>query len=49
MLTPDTALPGRPEPMFVPETHYVSGTPLRGPFPAQMNHVVVAMGYFWGS
>ena len=28
--------------------HEVLGTPIRGPFPERMEHIVVAMGCFWG-
>jgi len=33
MIEPSAALPGRSEPMRVPERHEVLGTPLRPPFP----------------
>ncbi len=31
--SPDQALPGRDEIVPVPELHFVSGTPLKPPFP----------------
>ena len=43
------ALPGRDEPMRVPDRHEVLGTPLRPPFPAGLEQAVVAMGCFWGA
>ncbi len=43
------ALPGRAEPMAVPDPHYVSGHPLRPPFPAQMERAVFGLGCFWGA
>ena len=46
---PDEALPGRDEPMAVPERHEVLGTPLRPPFPEQTERLVVGMGCFWGA
>ena len=48
MPTPDTALPGRAEPMPVPKTHFVNGNPLRGPFPAHLEQAIFGMGCFWG-
>jgi peptide-methionine (S)-S-oxide reductase len=49
LVTPDQALPGRNEPMVVPERHFVLGTPLRPPFPAGTVRAVFAMGCFWGA
>lgn len=46
--TADTALPGRQEVMAVPEKHFVSGAPLRGPFPDNLDSIVFAAGCFWG-
>ena len=48
MPTPETALPGRVEAMAVPESHFVIGNPLRGPFPAQLQQALFGMGCFWG-
>jgi peptide-methionine (S)-S-oxide reductase len=45
---PETALPGRVEEMTVPETHFVNGNPLRGPFPAHLQQALFGMGCFWG-
>jgi peptide-methionine (S)-S-oxide reductase len=49
MPAPEDALPGRPEAMAVPATHYVLGTPLEPPFPEGMEQLVVGMGCFWGA
>ena len=49
MVTPDTALPGRPDGLPVPERHEVLGTPLRGPFPPGIETAVFGMGCFWGA
>jgi peptide-methionine (S)-S-oxide reductase len=49
MVTPDTALPGREDPMQVPERHDVLGTPLQPPFPVGTEQLVVGMGCFWGA
>jgi peptide-methionine (S)-S-oxide reductase len=42
------ALRGRDEPMPVPETHYVNGRPLAGPFPENMLQAIFGLGCFWG-
>jgi peptide-methionine (S)-S-oxide reductase len=46
---PDQALPGRAEPMPVPETHFVNGNRIVPPFPAGLEQAVFAMGCFWGA
>src|SRR5215212_5598850 len=48
-VTPDRALPGREEPMRVPERHEVLGTPLRPPFPDGFEQAVFGLGCFWGA
>jgi peptide-methionine (S)-S-oxide reductase len=47
--TPETALPGRDTPIPTSETHLVLGTPIRPPFPAGLERLVVGMGCFWGA
>ena len=42
------ALPGRDEPMPVPEPHFVLHTPLVGPFPGK-HRIQFGMGCFWGA
>jgi peptide-methionine (S)-S-oxide reductase len=49
MIEPSGALPGRSEPMRVPERHEVLGTPLQGPFPDGVQSAVFGMGCFWGA
>jgi peptide-methionine (S)-S-oxide reductase len=49
MVTAADALPGRSEPMPVPDRHEVLGTPLVPPFPDGLEQAVVAMGCFWGA
>ncbi|MCC3327896.1 peptide-methionine (S)-S-oxide reductase MsrA [Nocardia abscessus] len=49
MVAPEQALPGRAEPLDVPDTHYVNGHPIRPPFPGGLQLAVVAMGCFWGA
>tara|TARA_R110002110_G_scaffold91264_2_gene237489 strand:- start:107955 stop:108647 length:693 start_codon:yes stop_codon:yes gene_type:complete len=44
----DSALPGREESMSVPESHFVNGKPLQGPFPDHLQQAVFGMGCFWG-
>lgn len=47
--TPTEALPGRAEPMSVPEKHYVNGNPLQPPYPAGLEMAMFGMGCFWGA
>lgn len=49
MPRPEEALPGREEPMAVPERHYVNGNPLVPPFPEGMQLAMFGMGCFWGA
>jgi peptide-methionine (S)-S-oxide reductase len=46
--SPEEALPGRSEPLTVPETHFVNGRRIVPPFPAGMHEAVFGMGCFWG-
>jgi len=46
---PDQALPGRQEPMAVPETHFVNGHRIVPSFPAGLEQAVFGMGCFWGA
>jgi peptide-methionine (S)-S-oxide reductase len=45
----DEALPGRHEPMPVPDRHFVNGAPLKPPFPEGIQTAVFALGCFWGA
>ena len=49
MVAPEDALPGRPDPIPVPDKHFVLGTPLKPPFPDGLQTAVVGMGCFWGA
>jgi peptide-methionine (S)-S-oxide reductase len=49
MIDPADALPGRSEPMPVPERHDVLGTPIKPPFPEGLEQAVFGMGCFWGA
>lgn len=45
---PGAALPGRSRPIPTARTHFVSGRPLKGPYPEGLRHALFAMGCFWG-
>jgi peptide-methionine (S)-S-oxide reductase len=45
----DQALPGRDEPIPVPERHDVLGTPLTPPFPEGIETIQLGLGCFWGA
>src|SRR5919202_4497146 len=49
MIEPDRALPGRSEPLPVPDRHEVLGTPLKPPFPDGVATAIFGMGCFWGA
>jgi len=49
MVEPDRALPGRDTEMPVPARHAVLGTPLKPPFPEDLEQAIVGMGCFWGA
>jgi peptide-methionine (S)-S-oxide reductase len=49
MPAPGSALPGREARMPVPAEHYVSGAPLKGPFPTGCRQAVFGLGCFWGA
>jgi peptide-methionine (S)-S-oxide reductase len=46
--TPESALPGRPDPILEPGLHAVLGTPIGGPYPDGFQIAEVALGCFWG-
>jgi peptide-methionine (S)-S-oxide reductase len=46
---PESALPGRDEPMPVPERHFVLDAPLRPPFPDGTEQAIFGLGCFWGA
>ena len=48
MPTAAEALPGRAEPIPTATTHFVSGRPLKGPFPEGLEQAMFGMGCFWG-
>lgn len=46
---PEDALPGRSQPMPVPQRHEVLGTPLKPPFPDGLEQALFGLGCFWGA
>ncbi|MGO9489941.1 MAG: peptide-methionine (S)-S-oxide reductase MsrA [Solirubrobacteraceae bacterium] len=49
MVDSSSALPGRSDPVRVPERHAVLGTPLTPPFPDGIRTAIFGMGCFWGA
>lgn len=49
MVSASDALPGRPDPMPVPDVHHVNGASLTPPWPEGSATAVFAMGCFWGA
>ena len=49
MPAPEEALPGRKEPMPVPERHHVNGNRIVPPFPEGLERAVFGLGCFWGA
>jgi peptide-methionine (S)-S-oxide reductase len=43
------ALPGRPSPIRTAENHFVSGRPLKGPYPEGTAKAMFGLGCFWGA
>jgi peptide-methionine (S)-S-oxide reductase len=46
---PEKALPGRLEPIPTAERHFVSGRPIKPPYPDGTELATFAMGCFWGA
>ena len=45
----EKALPGRPDPLPVSDTHFVNGNPIKPPFPDGIQQAMFGMGCFWGA
>ncbi|MFS8035451.1 peptide-methionine (S)-S-oxide reductase MsrA [Xanthobacter sp. AM11] len=43
------ALPGRSDPLPTADVHFVTGHPLKGPYPDGFETAVFALGCFWGA
>lgn len=49
MPSTDEALPGRATALPTSATHFVSGHPLKGPWPEGFKQILFGMGCFWGA
>ncbi|MDF1679720.1 peptide-methionine (S)-S-oxide reductase MsrA [Ponticaulis sp.] len=47
--TRDEALPGRAEPLPTADKHFVTGEPIKGPYPDGFETAVFALGCYWGA
>ncbi|MEM8921471.1 MAG: peptide-methionine (S)-S-oxide reductase MsrA [Pseudomonadota bacterium] len=47
--SPLTALRGRADPIPTADRHFVTGNPLKGPFPDSLETIVFGLGCFWGA
>ncbi len=43
------ALPGRTQPLPLTNRHFVTGRPLKPPFPPGLERLILGMGCFWGA
>jgi peptide-methionine (S)-S-oxide reductase len=49
MPSPEEALLGRDRPMEVVNRHFVTGNPIKPPFPSGLRQALFGMGCFWGA
>src|SRR6202165_5610211 len=49
MPAPSQALAGRPTPIPTADKHFISGHPLKGPYPEGMRKAMFGLGCFWGA
>ncbi len=49
MPSPEAALPGRAQPLWLPGRHFVNGNPLAPPYLAGTETALFGMGCFWGA
>ena len=47
--TDSEALPGRNQPIALPNQHFVHGRPIKPPFPANNRTALFGLGCFWGA
>ena len=47
--SPESALPGRPEPLWRPEHHHLNGNSMQPPFPSGLELALFGLGCFWGA
>jgi peptide-methionine (S)-S-oxide reductase len=47
--TAEEALPGRAEPIAVPDRHYLTGRSIKPPFPEGLEQAMFGLGCFWGA
>ncbi len=47
--TRDEALPGRAEPLPTADKHFVTGGPIKGPYPDGFETAIFALGCYWGA
>jgi peptide-methionine (S)-S-oxide reductase len=48
-IDPERALPGRVDPIFTAEKHFVNGRMLKGPYPKGLETIILALGCYWGA
>jgi peptide-methionine (S)-S-oxide reductase len=49
LVEPSDALPGRQQPLAVPDEHFVTGRSIKPPFPTGFGQAVLGLGCFWGA
>lgn len=49
LVAKEDAIPGRETPLVVGADHFVSGAPLKGPFPSSAQIIYFGLGCFWGA
>jgi peptide-methionine (S)-S-oxide reductase len=49
MPSTETALKGRAEPIATAATHFITGRPLKGPYPSGYETALFGLGCFWGA
>ena len=45
----EESLPGRPDPIPTAKTHFITGAPLKGPYPVGTETALFGLGCFWGA